>query len=322
MNYYKKAQYDWLDGLRGLHPVDRIVLTYLVRRAGPTGTCYPNVMRIAKDCEISKTSAFRAVRRLLEWNLIGRQQRQDNPRKREFVLKMHRGRDEKKVKHTTVALEECHGGTGVVPGWASPLKVQSEGSNEGSIAASPQLIPNSESVGDEEQGGLLFTSQESEYYLQKLKAKGPLMKSADVLAFHTKPKTLDEILKKACPTQGEPPTSPRAQGLWKDLHALYYPDMFCQRMTKQQTGQLVQALKKLEDGGLFAAMALADAVKNWAGFGKFVKAQGLVSDYPEFPHLGFFLKHHGLIQQWEDKLVMGDAAKADDIPQTFVPGQF
>jgi hypothetical protein len=41
----------------------------------------------------------------------------------------------------------------------------------------------------------------------------------------------------------------------------------------------------------------------WTYFGKFLKEQGVVQDFPDKPHVGFFLKHAGLaVDFWKDGL--------------------
>lgn len=58
-------------------PIAWAVYTYLVRRAGPDGHCWPSYARIARDTGISRRSAIRAVATLVEAGLVAVTPRQD-----------------------------------------------------------------------------------------------------------------------------------------------------------------------------------------------------------------------------------------------------
>lgn len=77
--------------------------------------------------------------------------------------------------------------------------------------------------------------------------------------------------------------------LWQDLNIHQNPGVFQVPMTMKVQGQFGHLNKRL--AGVDVGWLMHDTVLNWVGFGKFLKDQGVVQDFPDKPHPGFFLKH-------------------------------
>ena len=60
---------------RELSCADKAVYLYLCRRAGPTGSSFPSLETIGRDCSISRSTATRCVHALISKGLVERQKR-------------------------------------------------------------------------------------------------------------------------------------------------------------------------------------------------------------------------------------------------------
>ena len=105
-------------------PMHKLVLLKLADNANDNGECYPSYHHIAKECEISKRTAMRAVDSLCEKGLLIKQPR--------YLI----GGKEQTSNFYVIVLPSLHGSVTVTPGVVSQ-------SHRGSVTESPGVVSQS-----------------------------------------------------------------------------------------------------------------------------------------------------------------------------------
>lgn len=105
-------------------PMHKLVLLKLADNANDNGECYPSYHHIAKECEISKRTAMRAVDSLCEKGLLIKQPR--------YLI----GGKEQTSNFYVIVLPSLHGSVTVTPGVVSQ-------SHQGSDTESPGVVSQS-----------------------------------------------------------------------------------------------------------------------------------------------------------------------------------
>lgn len=105
-------------------PMHKLVLLKLADNANDNGECYPSYHHIAKECEISKRTAMRAVDSLCEKGLLIKQPR--------YLI----GGKEQTSNFYVIVLPSSHGSVTVTPGVVSQ-------SHRGSVTESPGVVSQS-----------------------------------------------------------------------------------------------------------------------------------------------------------------------------------
>jgi hypothetical protein len=321
----------WVYKVRGLTLIERIVLSYLAfRQNSETGKCTVSVKSIRDHCEMGKSTIFKALQGLKVKGFIKSTRR--THKSWQLASKYTLDLDRYSPIETTPSTIETTQSTMWMPlesGSESGSESESEktacdqtvdaiisAGNEifdmskinkiklfnseqevkfdyGPITGLP-LTPEMKALGIT---GVAFEStEELEKYGPQL---GVPVKTEDVLQLHQKKLTPEEAIHKAKKGK-ESYTTSGLKGLWRDLQNYYYPGVFqCHLTFKDQgkLGLLRKTLPKVDIGEVMWAV-----LRDWVGFGKFLKDQGLVLDYPDTPHVGFFLKHSGMMVEFSKKL--------------------
>lgn len=293
---------EWVESVKGLHPVERVILYYLAKRANNKNQCWPAIARIARDCEIGRTSVYRAIGRMEEEHLLRldpRKLKSGRDTSSVFTLKLHRG-----VSHdgTTQSHDGTHGSHG-----GTPIPESSVNLHLNLKTAGDQTVPATESqileIPEIEQDQFLVSK---ELDLKKLD---------DILQLHATSLTPAQAIINAKKGRNSY-TSLRLQLLWRDLVAYYSPPgMFQKSLTKKAAGQLTYITKQFVGYDPDFGWILNTVVAGWVGFGKFLKEQGIVHDFPDKPDPGFLLKHLTLAVEFGGKThqtVGSDGAKPFD----------
>ena len=105
-------------------PMHKLVLLKLADNANDNSECYPSYHHIAKECEISKRTAMRAVDSLCEKGLLIKQPR--------YLI----GGKEQTSNFYVIVLPSLHGSVTVTPGVVSQ-------SHQGSVTESPGVVSQS-----------------------------------------------------------------------------------------------------------------------------------------------------------------------------------
>lgn len=105
-------------------PMHKLVLLKLADNANDNGECYPSYHHIAKECEISKRTAMRAVDSLCEKGLLIKQPR--------YLI----GGKEQTSNFYVIVLPSLHGSVTVTPGVVTQ-------SHRGSVTESPGVVSQS-----------------------------------------------------------------------------------------------------------------------------------------------------------------------------------
>lgn len=325
--------------------MERLVLVYLARCADSKHQCWPSTYTVAEVCDISRTSVYRAINRLEALNLmcVEPRKRPDGSHSSPVYTLHHGTRGSAMATHKNVVVvpgQSC-GGTSI-------LESSSESSMNLKIASekSDATLPEVGHVSDEE---LPSTLEHSKFEIQvtgtkltaemkamkitgiafesqaELETYGPALgvpvKSDDIVKALTKTLTLPMALEK-CGSAEVTPKPTKLRQLWKDLHAIYNPGIFCPDMTQKQMGQLKMACDKIEAGGSYAVLIIATAFKDWGSFGKFVKSQ-TGYDFPTLQDIGFFLKHVNLAVHFcATAPGSGGAGDDADLIKPFVIGKY
>jgi hypothetical protein len=163
--------------------------------------------------------------------------------------------------------------------------------------------------------GVAFESQ------QELEKYGPQLgvpvKLEEFLHLSQKNLTLEQAFVKA--KKGKTSyTSLRLAGLWRDLNVIYATGVFQTEPTLKVLGQFSHLAKKLK-GECDLGQVMARVIRDWIDFGKFLKDQGLVLDYPTKPEVGWFLQHCGMAVEFSKKL---SSPSVSGGLKPFVPGEY
>lgn len=268
---------DWVESLRGIHPVERIVLSVLAKRANTQDQCWPSISTIVEASAAGRRSVFRALERLQEMGLLvisSRRTESGRSRSNMYTLNLNRLTPKQGCHHdtkegATMTPQGCHHDTLICIG------IDESESSDGKSEASQGDAVHS------------FLTKPSE----------SKMKAADILKSMQNAMTEQDAIAKA--TVGSKLSAHRLRQLWQDLHSVHKLGIYVAPMTTKESGQLSQLATKMEGTDLPRVMSAV--VRDWGGFGKFCKEQGVVHDYPDQPHIGFFLKHSLLADQFQKK---------------------
>lgn len=327
----------WVYKIRGITLIERAVLAYLAfRQNSDTGLCIVSVDSIKEDCEIGRSTIFKAIQSL---------------RAKGFLKNTRRFNKNWQLASKFILNTDVHSPIETPPStletpqstmW-TPLESGSESGSKSSEATDQTVLAILEagnSITDSSKinkfmgievvvhghaltpqmvaagvTGVVFQSQaELEEYGPELGVKveyvadivlpalavlGVPVNVDDILQLHQKNLTVEQAILKA--KNGKKSyTSLGLKVLWQDLNIVHNPGVFQKPLTMKEQGQLGYLAKSLAtlDIGPIMASVLAD----WIGFGKFLKDQGLVWDFPDKPSIGFFLKHGGMAFEFSKKL--------------------
>jgi hypothetical protein len=116
----------------------------------------------------------------------------------------------------------------------------------------------------------------------------PVVKLNDFLKESQISLTPEQAILKA--KNGSESYKPMALGvLWVTLCRIYNPGTFQAQPSITNLGQLKHIIAKL--GGVDVGFVMDKVIGNWLDFGRYLKDQGLVFDWPDKPNVGFLLKH-------------------------------
>ena len=73
--------------------------------------------------------------------------------------------------------------------------------------------------------------------------------------------------------------------------------MYVGQPSKKWSSKLTN-LRKLVEPVVDIGVLLVHIIRFWGQFGKWLKEQGIVQDFPDLPHLGFLLKHGEMALQF------------------------
>lgn len=271
---------DWVEAVRGIHPVERIVLLVLAKRANTQNQCWPSIATITEAADVGRRSVFRALEKLQDMGLLqvsARQSEGGRSRSNMYTLNLHRLGP--KHKH------ECHSGT------VEGVMVAPIGCQGGTLIGIDVLVSES-SDGKSEASG---ADADFSFLTKPSESK---MKAADFMKAMENSMTEQVALDKA----GPHPSSHRLAILWKDLHGVHKIGVYVAPLTTKEAGQLSHLAKSLV--GCDLPRVMSAVIRDWVGFGKFCKEQGVVTDFPDNPHIGFFLKHGTLADQFRQKAIL------------------
>lgn len=127
-------------------PMHKLVLLKLADNANDNGECYPSYHHIAKECEISKRTAMRAVDSLCEKGLLIKQPR--------YLI----GGKEQTSNFYVIVLPSLHGSVTVTPGVVSQ-------SHHCSVTESPGVVTQSHQGSDTESPGVVSQSHPNQSYI-------------------------------------------------------------------------------------------------------------------------------------------------------------
>lgn len=212
---------------------------------------------------------YRAIKRLEELNLIeikGRQSKTGRTTTSVYTLKLNR-------------LGESHGETS-----------ESHGETLQSHGETLILESSSESSSESKKPPKSAAHSMTELLESNMKAE-------DLFIEMTKGMTEEQVIQKA-KAKGKP-SSLRLSQLWKDLHVVHNVEVYVGPASPKEQGQFTQ-LAKLMDG-TDVCRVMSTVVRDWVPFGKFLKEQGVVQDFPDHPHAGFLLKHGVLAAQFHHR---------------------
>jgi len=264
---------------------DRLVLLCLANHLnGKSKQCNPGVSLICKETGVGRATVFRSLQRLKKGNLIGIDEVRTHSGRRtssQYTLHLHRLGKSKSHHETGIVLT-------VIPSPSHHETVfhesESESESESSEAATVVSANDSESEAFEDED--LDMGKDALSILQDVMQEGLTGEAA--------------ILK--AKLKGEP-TTLRLVQLWKDLHVVFKHKVFLAPVSSKERGQFSQ-LRKLLGGESDVCLVMNAVLKDWLGFGKFLKEQGVVQDFPDHPHVGFLLKHGLLADQFRVKAVV------------------
>lgn len=92
--------------------------------------------------------------------------------------------------------------------------------------------------------------------------------------------------------------SERLRVLWKNLMAYYYNEVFTKLPDAKKSGQLIHLRNKFSTVDI--GLVMDCIVSKWVEFGKSLKDQGMVQEFPDLPNIGFVLKHgEAAVRFWQ-----------------------
>lgn len=157
-------------------PMHKLVLLKLADNANDNGECYPSYHHIAKECEISKRTAMRAVDSLCEKGLLIKQPR--------YLI----GGKEQTSNFYVIVLPSLHGSVTVTPGVVSQSHRGSDTESPGVVSQSHpnqsyitskeniknntlRVLEKDESISEEERAADLAASRVLDHYNNKFNSK-------------------------------------------------------------------------------------------------------------------------------------------------------
>lgn len=283
MSYQATA---WVYTVKNLTIIERIVLGYLaMRQNSKTKKCICSVKAIEESCEISRSSVFRALEGLKKKNHI-------KPSRRYGKSKWQLASSFDLLLDTTPSLTD----TTQCP-LDTPLESGSESGSESYKKQPPSVSAfSSLKLGDLSYGADYPTLEDCKNKFDLLlKSTESDMKAEDFLIEHQNSLTLESALLKV---KGKPLSSQRLYTFWRELNAVFKTKTFIVESSHKTAGQFALLGKKL---GPAIIPTMMEVVQNWTAFGKFLKEQGVVHDFPDTPHAGFFLKHGEIATQFHSQ---------------------
>lgn len=263
---------NWVNHLRGLTKTQRLVLLFLADAQNyKTGQCNPAIDLIMRTCELSRSTVFRALRALYKTHKVITIHRHFTSTHWQLAsdYELHLHKTIPKNDHGDTGQVHCD--TGQVHG-DTPLESESESEFESDPEAETDV--SAMMIG--------FKKNISE------SGKGESMKVEDILKQEQDKKlTIPSALEKArCGKKSY--TAMRLSRLWQDLNIVCNPGVFQKPFLWKNVGQMSHVMKT---EGVDVGDVMAAVIRDWMGFGKYLKAQGFVKDFPDDPDVGFFLKH-------------------------------
>ncbi|WWQ70296.1 DNA replication protein O [Escherichia phage mEp013] len=157
-------------------PMHKLVLLKLADNANDNGECYPSYHHIAKECEISKRTAMRAVDSLCEKGLLIKQPR--------YLI----GGKEQTSNFYVIVLPSLHGSVTVTPGVVSQSHQGSDTESPGVVSQSHpnqsyitskeniknntlRVLEKDESISEEDRAADLAASRVLDHYNNKFNSK-------------------------------------------------------------------------------------------------------------------------------------------------------
>lgn len=270
---------NWVYRVKGISMSARVVLSYLAfAQNHKTGKCNSSVGTIVDVCEISRASVFRALEELKTAGLITVQNKTSKGWRvaNHFVLHTdtfpEQSHCETVVSHSETVVSHCE--TPLEPGLEPVL----EPVLKTAMTSSLPIDSNEDEDSEVEENKILEIIGMEQ------------MKLTEFMNEVTLSMTVDQAVEKAKAKKGHY-TGISLEILWKDLNVILKTGKFQVPMTQKQRGQFGHLAKKYgsEDlGDIGSVMHIA--MRDWMAFGKFLKGQGLVQDFPDKPEIGFFLK--------------------------------
>lgn len=312
---------EWAFGIEDLTPVERLVLVYLAKGANSKNQCWPSIRTIIHDCEVGNGSVYRALDKLRQRDLISVEPRKSKTGRHTspvYTLKLHRGHSHVGKENSQHGKVFSQGGSIILESSLNPLLNPNTAHDQTVSAVDPKseysdfeqevtkplkfefkvegapLTPEMKTAGVT---GVAFQT------LDDLINYGPLLgvpvNLDDILHLHQKSLTVEQAISKA--RNGKKSyTALGLAGLWRDLNIIHNPGVFQKALTLKESGQLAWLGKSLAE--IDVGRVMATVFQDWINFGKFLKDQGIVQDFPDKPNIGFFLKHGGMAFEFSKKL--------------------
>jgi DNA-binding Lrp family transcriptional regulator len=255
----------------------KTVLVCLADHANLKGESWPGVQLICQKTGLKERTVRYALRRLESLGTVSREARYvKSKRQRSAIYRLKLNRQ---------FVPQPPASDAPTPGTSCPTILDPP------FDPSSELPEAPEKTGAIDPGLLIFSDEESKANLEKL------MKAGDLLSQLTKEMTEEQVITKA-KSKGSP-SSLRLSQLWKDLHAVHKVEVYVGPISPKEQGQFTQLAKLL--AGLDACYVMSTVIRDWVPFGKFLKEQGVVYDFPDRPHVGFLLKHGLMAGQFYEK---------------------
>lgn len=312
----------WVYKVRGLSHTERVVLGYLAfSQNSETGRCNSSVQTIMIRCEMSRAAVFRALKSLDDQGIITIKNRSSNGWRISSDYLLHLNNTNQSQIEPVVSQIDT-----VVSQIETPLESDLESDSESESEALDQTVsavdPKSEYSDFEQEvtkplklefkveGAPLTPEMKTAgvtgvafQTLDDLINYGPLLgvpvNLDDILHLHQKSLTVEQAISKA--RNGKKSyTALGLAGLWRDLNIIHNPGVFQKALTLKESGQLAWLGKSLAE--IDVGRVMATVFQDWINFGKFLKDQGIVQDFPDKPNIGFFLKHGGMAFEFSKKL--------------------
>lgn len=265
----------WVWRLTGITPIEKLILLCLADHHNEEhNQCNPKIKTIAMECEISYKTVVRAMQRLKKIGVIKAE-----------AKKLTGGR--RTSNQYNLQIGHCGGevpglsGGEVPPHAGGDLNLHSESEFESSDSEAETNVSAVDIGWDKTSDGILVGEEENFEKEEFMKVDDVYKEACE------KTLTVESALLKARKGK-ESYTTMRLSALWRDLNLVFNPGVFQKAFSMKNLGQFSHIAKT---EGVDLGDVMVSAVRDWMGFGKYLKGQGLVFDFPDSPNIGFFLKH-------------------------------